>query len=64
VRAADTDKLSLSPQAPGLLAITLGLSENFTNDNKMLEQGMVIYDALYTWCQKLTHERHGWNPIP
>jgi hypothetical protein len=64
VRAADTDTLALSPQAPGLLAITLGLSANFTNDHEMLKQGMIIYDALYKWCQSLEAERHGWNPEP
>ena len=62
VRAADTDTLESSPQAPGLLAITLGLSANFQDDHRMLEQGMVIYDALYTWARSLTGERHGWHP--
>ena len=62
VRAADTDTLENSAQAPGLLAITLGLSANFQNDHEMLKHGMVIYDALYTWCQSFQKERHGWNP--
>ena len=62
IRAADTDKLGLAPQAPGLLAITLGLSANFQDDHEMLEVGMTIYDALYTWCQSLSQEKHGWNP--
>jgi hypothetical protein len=62
VRAADTDRVGLSPQAPGLLAITLGLSKNIPDDHEMLEVGMKIYDALYTWCQSLTAERHGWQP--
>jgi rhodanese-related sulfurtransferase len=62
VRGADTDRLALAPQAPGLLAITLGLSANFPADHAMLEQGMVIYDALYTWCRSLQGETHGWNP--
>lgn len=52
VRAADTARLDLAPQAAGLLAISLGLSHNFHNDHEMLQQGLVIYDALYTWCQK------------
>jgi hypothetical protein len=60
VRAADTDTLFLSAQAPGLLAITLGLAANITDDHALLAQAMVIYDALYTWCQSLTQERHGW----
>jgi hypothetical protein len=62
VRGADTDRLGLAPQAPGLLAITLGLSANCPNDHAMLEHSMVIYDALYTWCRSLQGETHGWNP--
>ena len=48
VRGADTDRLELTPQAAGLLAISLGLSYNFQDDHEMLAQGLVIYDALYT----------------
>lgn len=62
VRAADTDSLENSLQAPGLLAITLGLSQNIQNDQEMLKIGLIIYDALYTWCQSLANERHGWHP--
>ena len=62
VRAADTDTLAESPQAPGLLAISLGLSANIPDDHAMLAVGMTIYDALYTWCRELAHERHGWQP--
>ena len=50
VRAADTDTLANSPQAAGLLAISKGLSANISNDHEMLKVGMVIYEALYTWC--------------
>jgi len=52
VRGADTSRLDLAPQAPGLLAISQGLSLNFRNDHEMLEHGMVIYDALYAWCRQ------------
>jgi hypothetical protein len=62
VRAADTDNLQNSIQAPGLLAITLGLSANIPNDHEMLKVGMQIYEALYTWCKDHTDDRHGWNP--
>lgn len=62
VRAADTDTLDQSPQAPGLLALSLGLVANFPDDQALLTQALVLYDALYTWCQSLTQERHGWNP--
>jgi rhodanese-related sulfurtransferase len=51
VRAADTNRLELAPQAPGLLAISQGLSRNFRDDHEMLEHGMVMYDALYAWCE-------------
>ena len=60
VRAADTGKPDASPQAHGLLAISLGLSKNFSDDHEMLAQGMVMYDALYSWCQSLQRETHGW----
>ncbi len=59
VRAADTGKPEASPQAHGLLAISLGLSKNFSDDHEMLAQGMVLYDALYSWCQSLQRETHG-----
>lgn len=36
----------------GLLAISHGLSANFPDDHEMLKHGMVIYDALYTWCRR------------
>lgn len=62
VRGADTDRLDLAPQAAGLLAISLGLSRNFSNDHEMLKQGMIIYDALYSWCRELRVETHNWHP--
>ena len=61
VRAADTDRLDLAPQAPGLLAISLGLSRCFSDDHEMLKYGMVVYDALYAWCRELHSERHNWT---
>ncbi len=62
VRAADTDTLDCSPEAPGLLAITLGLGANIRDDQALLRTGLVVYDALYTWCRTLVGERHGWYP--
>jgi hypothetical protein len=62
VRAADTDTLDRSREAPGLLAITLGLGANIPDDRELLQVGMLIYDALYTWCRSLRAERHGWYP--
>jgi rhodanese-related sulfurtransferase len=51
VRGADTSRPDLTPQCEGLLAISYGLSANFPDDHEMLRHGMVIYDALYTWCR-------------
>jgi len=59
VRGADTGRPDLTPQSHGLLAISLGLSRNFANDLEMLRHGMVLYDALYAWCQSAQDERHG-----
>jgi hypothetical protein len=62
VRGADTDVHDLAPEAAGLHAISLGLSVNYPDDHAMLEQGMVIYDALYAWAAKARGERHAWRP--
>jgi rhodanese-related sulfurtransferase len=62
VRGADTARLDLAPQAPGLAAISLGLSRNYPDDHEMLKHGMVMYDALYTWCKEGKQEVHTWNP--
>ena len=62
VRGADTSRLDLAPQAPGLLAISLGLSRVFADDHEMLRYGMVMYDALYAWCRDCQKETHGWPP--
>jgi hypothetical protein len=51
VRGADTSRLDLTPQSAGLHAISQGLSRNFADDHVMLKHGMVMYDALYAWCQ-------------
>jgi hypothetical protein len=62
VRGADTGRPELTPQSPGLLAISLGLSHCHPDDHEMLRHGMVLYDALYAWCRSLTGETHGWPP--
>ena len=62
VRGADTDRLDLAPQAAGLLAISLGLSANFADDHARLAHGMVVYDALYSWCRTCHGETHDWRP--
>ncbi|MCA1489495.1 chromate resistance protein [Ensifer sp. NBAIM29] len=60
VRGADTDRLSLAPQAAGLLAISLGLSRMYADDLEQLEAGMSVYDALYRWARDATQEKHDW----
>lgn len=62
IRGADTAQPELAAQAPGLLAISLGLSANFPDDHAMLEQGMTLYDALYSWCRTAGNEAHDWKP--
>jgi hypothetical protein len=62
VRGADTARHDLAPEASGLHAISLGLSANIPDDHAMLERGMVVYDALYTWCRDLRGEVHNWTP--
>jgi hypothetical protein len=62
VRGADTSRPELTPQSPGLLAISLGLSAVFPDDHEMLRHGLVVYDALYAWCRSCQGETHSWPP--
>lgn len=63
VRGADTDQFDLALQSAGLWAISAGLSHNFPNDHQMLTQGMIIYDALYSWAAYHQDEKHSWEPM-
>ena len=58
VRGADTGQPHLTPQSPGLLAVSLGLSALYPNDHEMLEHGMVVYDSLYAWLKRARAEIH------
>jgi rhodanese-related sulfurtransferase len=60
VRGADTARLDLSPEAPGLLAASLGLSRMFDDDLEQLSAGLLLYDAFYRWCRDATKETHNW----
>lgn len=62
VRGADTSRLDLTPQSPGLYALSLGLSAVYADDQEMLKHGMVMYDALYAWCKTCQGETHNWPP--
>ncbi len=61
IRAADTDRLKLAPQAAGLLALTLGLSRLHQDDQAMLNAALPLYDALYAWCAGDQTEAHRWG---
>ena len=60
VRAADTARLELSPEAPGLLAASLGLSRMYDDDLEQLSAGLLLYDAFYRWCRDASKETHNW----
>ncbi|MDP4261687.1 MAG: chromate resistance protein [Bacteroidota bacterium] len=62
VRGADTDRHDIAPQASGLWAISAGLAYNTGNDQQLLEKGMMLYDALYSWTKYLQNEKHTQTP--
>jgi hypothetical protein len=63
IRGADTDRHDVSEQAAGLWAISSGLAYNIKNDHELLEKGMMIYDALYSWAKYLQQEKHTQQPF-
>ena len=63
VRGADTDRFDLADQSAGLWAISAGLSYNYKDDHQMLETGLKIYDALYSWAKYVQQERHNWHTV-
>jgi rhodanese-related sulfurtransferase len=61
VRGADTARPDLAPEAAGLLAISLGLSEQAGDDDHgLLPKGFMVYDALFAWLRYAAEERHNW----
>jgi len=40
-----------------------GLAYNFKNDEELLEKGMLIYDALYSWAKYLKDQKHLQQPF-
>lgn len=60
VRGADTNRHDLHPAAAGLLALSVGLSRQFRDDQAQLQAGMVLYDALYRWARDGFEEGHDW----
>ena len=62
VRAADTDTLHRSAQAPGLLAVSRGLGLGIADDALLLRHAMLVYDALFAWCAQAAQDRRESNP--
>jgi len=53
VHAADVaGDLDSDPLGPGLLAIGEGGLVAEADDQRLLERGSFVYDALYAWCQQ------------
>lgn len=63
IRGADTDRHELASQASGLWAISAGLAYNFKDDHELLEKGLLLYDALYSWARFLQKEKHTQQPF-
>lgn len=62
VRGADTDDHSLAAQSSGLWAISAGLAFNIEDDQQLLAQGLILYDALYSWAKHLQSVKHTQSP--
>jgi rhodanese-related sulfurtransferase len=60
VRGADTARLDLTPEAPGLAAASLGLSRMYSDDLEQLAAAMTLYDAFYRWARDASDETHDW----
>ncbi|RKE93730.1 chromate resistance protein ChrB domain-containing protein [Sulfitobacter guttiformis] len=60
IRAADTNRHDLSPEAAGLLALSVGLSRQYRSDDEQLVAGLALYDALYRWARDGQDEGHDW----
>ncbi|MDQ8013308.1 MAG: chromate resistance protein [Flavobacterium nitrogenifigens] len=58
VRGADTDRHEIAKESSGLWAISAGLAYNITDDYELLEKGMLLYDALYSWATHLYQQNH------
>lgn len=59
VHAADiAGDLHTDVLGPGLLAIGQGGLHVEDDDQRLLERGLFVYDALYAWCQQQTTDSH------
>jgi hypothetical protein len=57
IRSADTDSNN-SPQAAGLLAVSVGLSRMYRDDHAQLHAAMPLFEALYRWARDGAQETH------
>lgn len=59
VRAADTDKMEMAPEAAGLEAIMTGFGFVSKDDHETIAKASPVYDAFYTNCKlKLVREKY------
>jgi len=62
IRGADTDDHALAAQSAGLWAISAGLAHTIQDDGQLLAQGLILYDALYSWAKHLQSVKHTQSP--
>ncbi|MEM6589033.1 MAG: chromate resistance protein ChrB domain-containing protein [Pseudomonadota bacterium] len=58
VRGADLGQHDLHAASARLLAVSVGLSRRFRNDQEQLRAGLDIYDTLYRWARDGSGEEH------
>lgn len=63
VRGADTGRPELTPESPGLLAASLGLSRLYSDDLEQLEAGLALYDAFYCWAREINEPKFTRNEM-
>jgi len=60
IRGADTNRNDLHPAAAGLLALSVGLSRQYPDDQAQLDAGLALYDSLYRRARDGYDECHDW----
>ena len=59
MRAADTDKMEMAPEAAGMEAVMTGFGIVSKDDYETIAKASQVYDALYTNCKlKLIREKY------
>lgn len=58
ISAADLGQLDAAPEAAGLLALSIGFSRQFKDDNVQLTAALPLYDALFHWARDGYEETH------